>query len=143
MKFFRYIVAALALTATGAMAGNEPWNSATPRGTTAAHQQMAAQAAKVHAPVGANGLGLNPYSVEWNGSNNRFQDSPVSNVSASALQQAITGRYHVYQHPGQTKWNARYYAADAKERDCCISLDVSNLCLLVQMIKRRCRTDWR
>jgi hypothetical protein len=112
MSIFRFMVATLALTATCAMAGNEPWTSGAPQGTTAAHQQMAAQARKVHAQVGANGFGLNPYSVEWNGNKSRFEGSPLSNVSGSTLKQAITGRYHIYQSPGQEKWSARYYGVN-------------------------------
>ena len=109
LKTFKYAVAALALTATAGMAA-EPWKGAAPRGTTSAHQQMAAQASR----VAASGVkfGLNPLSVEWNGEKNRFEGSPVSNVTRSSLKQAITGRYHVYQSPGQDKWSVRYYGAD-------------------------------
>jgi len=109
MKFFKYFVAVLAFSATGAIAGNEPWNSAPPRGTTSAHQQMSAQAAKVHAQVGVNGFGLNPLSIKWDKDGGRNFSFPVSNVQASTLKSAITGRYQVYQDPGQTKFSVRYY----------------------------------
>ena len=112
MKFFSYSIAALALTATCAMASNEPWENGPPKDPTAAHQQMAAQAAKVHAQVGKNAFGLNPYAVDWNGKKNRFEGSPLSNVSGSTLKRAIIGRYHVYQSPGQDKWSVRFYGAD-------------------------------
>ena len=117
MKFFRYSIAALALTATCAMAGNEPWTNGPPKGTTAAHQQMAAQAAKVHAQVGANGFGVNALEVDWS-PQERNLDYPVSNVSARSLQNAIIGRYHVYQDPGQKNWSVRYYAADGTTHFC-------------------------
>lgn len=118
MKFWKYIVTALAFTATGAMADNEPWNSATPRGTTAAHQQMATQAAKVHEQVGANGFGLNPQSIKWRKDGGRNYGFPVSNVHASTLKAAITGRYHVYQNPGRETFSVRYYAPNGDVHFC-------------------------
>lgn len=108
MRFFRYIVAALALTATGALAGNEPWTTQAPRGTTSAHQQMAIQAAQVHTQIAETGFDVDPRTIDWKREANR--DSPVSNVTAAVLRKTITGRYHIYQDPGQTKWSVRYYA---------------------------------
>jgi hypothetical protein len=113
IKSFKYAVAALALTATAGF-GAEPWNSAAPRGTTSAHQQMAAQAAQVHAQVA---FGINPLGANWS-PKDRTTDTPVSNVHASTLKAAITGRYHVYQDPGQKGWSARYYAADGTTYFC-------------------------
>jgi len=109
IKTLMNAVIILALTATAASAANAPWTGAAPRGTTSAHQQMAAQAAKVHGQVGLNGFGLNPNSIKWGKDGGRNFSFPVSNVQASTLKSAITGRYQVYQDPGQTKFSVRYY----------------------------------
>ena len=108
----------LALTATAGSAGNAPWTSATPRGATSAHQQMAAQAAKVNAQVGVNGFGLDPQSIKWQKDGGRNFSFPISNVHASTLKSAITGRYHVYQDPGETLFSVRYYAPNGDVHMC-------------------------
>ncbi len=118
IKMFKYAAAVMALTASTGFAAGEPWTQGAPKGTSGTHQQMAAQASKVHSQVGQAGFGENPMSVKWKNSGDRNQESPLSNVSASALQAAITGRYHVYQDPGQTKWSVRYYAADGTTHFC-------------------------
>ena len=50
---------------------------------------------------------------------------------------------HLIEHGPNDMATVFARAFELAMRDCCISLDVSNLCLLVQMIKRRCRTGWR
>lgn len=110
IKTFKYAIAALAMTATAGIAGGEPWANAAPKGTVGAHQQMAAQAAQVDARTAD--FGENPLAINWKGTGDKYTDYPMSNVPASTLTSAITGRYHVFQDPGQQKWSVRYYGAD-------------------------------
>ena len=113
--------ATIAMAASSAMAGNEPWNSATPQGTTAAHQQMAAQAHKVLTSVPESQLAPHPLSITWT---NRYEKVPLSNISKQELNKALVGRYFVYnmytraRDNSKNDWAVMYFAKDGKTHMC-------------------------
>lgn len=112
--------AALALFATngGAAAEAKPWELAKPEGTTAEHGESAVAAREVESRLPAGGFGYDPLRADWDWSGGRNRSVPMSNMTAAALRNLISGRYHVLATPGSGVWSARYYAPDGRTHFC-------------------------
>lgn len=103
------LAAVFAISSTSVMASSAPWEQQAPKGMSSAHVEMAAQAAKVHRKVGASGFGQHPSDADWGDWKGYASGYPLSNITASDLEAAITGRYHIRKNPGQDYWSVAYY----------------------------------
>jgi hypothetical protein len=123
IKSLKLVAAALVMSASASFAGGTPWEARAPSGMSAAHQQLAAQAHKVHASVSPSQFGFNPLVANWNYQGDRLEKTPVSNVSVNQLKAALTGRYFVYRmyttnHRTKDNWSVMYFAKDGKTHMC-------------------------
>ncbi len=114
----KYAAAALALSASAALAAGEPWSRAAPRDMTPEHQQYAAQAKQVKERQPGGSFGFDPMTTTWRGERGRTNTHPVSNMSRAATVSALTGRYHVYKPADQNAWSVRYFAPDGTTYFC-------------------------
>ena len=115
------LVIALSVAGFSTYAQNFPWDGNRPSGMTAAHDRYAAGAESVRARMGGANFEdrTDMRTINWRLEGRRNQLTPLSNMTTSQLNQALVGRYHVFQgHRNRNMWNVRYYAPDGRTHFC-------------------------
>lgn len=110
--------AVFAISASSALAADEPWTKPAPRGMTVQHQEFAAQARRVQARLQLGQFGYDPLQANWRFQGQRNLTLPLSNLTTAAMTSAITGRYHVYSEIGQNTWSVRYFGSNGTTHFC-------------------------